>query len=298
MRTIFYIFIATLVLLSACNNEDKRADAYGNFESTEVIVSSQANGQIIYLSPEQGDVLRKDQVVGLIDTVVLQINKRLLEQQKVTVASQYTNVNAEIEVLKQQLDNSRVNQQRIHNMYKSGAATKKQVDDIDGTVKIVDKQIVSAKTKQQNIADQIKGIGIQIDQINESLSKAVITNPINGTLLVKYAEAGEIAAMGKPLYKIADLTEMKLKAYVSGAQLPSLKLGQKVEVQIDKNSKENQSMEGVISWISSTAEFTPKTIQTKEERVNLVYAIKVTVKNDGSIKIGMPGEIWFKMTNQ
>ncbi len=282
-----------MIIFISCQENGNKADAYGNFEATEVIVSSQASGQILKFTPEEGEVLKLNEVVGLIDTVNLQLNRRLLEQQKVTIASQFNNVNSEIDVLNQQLKNAKINQKRIHNLFKSGAATQKQVDDIDGAIDLILKQISSAKTRLQNIADQIKGIDVQIDQVDEALSKCIITNPQQGTVLVKYSEAGEVAGVGKPLYKIADLTEMKLKAYVSGAQLPNIKLGQEVEVQFDKTKKENTSKSGVVSWISSTAEFTPKTIQTKEERVNLVYAIKVTVKNDGTIKIGMPGELYF-----
>jgi HlyD family secretion protein len=293
MKRIIILSIFSMIIFISCQENGNKADAYGNFEATEVIVSSQASGQILKFTPEEGEVLKLNEVVGLIDTVNLQLNRRLLEQQKVTIASQFNNVNSEIDVLNQQLKNAKINQKRIHNLFKSGAATQKQVDDIDGAIDLILKQISSAKTRLQNIADQIKGIDVQIDQVDEALSKCIITNPQQGTVLVKYSEAGEVAGVGKPLYKIADLTEMKLKAYVSGAQLPNIKLGQEVEVQFDKTKKENTSKSGVVSWISSTAEFTPKTIQTKEERVNLVYAIKVTVKNDGTIKIGMPGELYF-----
>ena len=293
MKKVIIISVLSMIVFMSCKENNHKADAYGNFEATEVIVSSQAMGQILNFTPQEGDLLIENQVMGLVDTIDLVLKKKLLEQQKITIASQFSNVDSEIDVLNQQLHNAVVNQNRIHKLFDSGAATQKQVDDVDGMVDLIEKQISSAKTRLQNIADQIDGVDIQIDQVNESLSKCVITNPQAGTVLVKYSEQGEVAAPGKPLYKIADLTEMKLKAYVSGAQLPQIKLGQQVEVQFDKTKKENSSTVGIISWISSSSEFTPKTIQTKEERVNLVYAIKVTVKNDGTIKIGMPGEIYF-----
>ncbi len=293
MKNLLFLLILGVTILTSCEYKDNKSDAYGNFEATEVIVSSQASGQIVDFKLEEGNELQINQTVGLIDTVALQLNKKLLEQQKVTIASQYDNLNAEIAVLEQQLSNSRINQNRIINLFNSGAATQKQLDDINGMVDLILKQIAAAKTKRNNIYDQINSVDVQIEQVNEALDKCIIVNPVKGTVLVKYAEAGEVAGIGKPLYKIADLSEMKLKAYISGAQLPHVNIGQVVEVLFDKSEKENTSAKGVISWISQTAEFTPKTIQTKQERVNLVYAIKVTVKNNGAIKIGMPGELNF-----
>ncbi|NQU35553.1 MAG: HlyD family efflux transporter periplasmic adaptor subunit [Bacteroidetes bacterium] len=293
MNKIILLSILSFFVITACEDKDNKSDAYGNFEATEVIVSAQANGQIIQFTPEEGVELALDETVGLIDTVVLQLNKKLMEQQKITIASQYKNLSSEIDVLKQQLTNAKINQDRILNLFSAGAATQKQVDDIVGVMDLIKKQISAANTKRNNISDQIDGVDVQIEQINEALGKCHIRNPQKGTVLVKYAETGEVTGIGRPLYKIADLSEMKLKAYISGTQLPNVKLGQKVEVLFDKSEKENTSVTGTISWISQTAEFTPKTIQTKQERVNLVYAIKVAVKNNGAIKIGMPGEVNF-----
>lgn len=294
MNKLVLVLFLSFFMITSCEYEDNKSDAYGNFEATEVIVSAQASGQLIQFTPEEGLELYQNEIVGLIDTVVLDLNKKLLEQQKITIASQYNNLNSEIDVLKQQLKNTKVNQQRIQKMFKSGAATQKQVDDVDGMVDLVKKQIIAINTKRDNVSDQINGVNVQIDQINEALSKCHIKNPTAGTVLVKYAETGEITGVGRPLYKIADLSEMKLKAYISGSQLPNVKIGQEVEVLFDKSEKENTTVNGIVSWISQTAEFTPKTIQTKKERVNLVYAIKILVKNDGAIKIGMPGELNFK----
>lgn len=291
MKKIIYLFLISLLFITSCDYENNKADAYGNFEAIEVIVSAQANGQIISFTPEEGIELNMNESVGLIDTTVLHLNKKLLIQQKATIASRFDNLSSEIEVQKQQLANTKINQERISNLHEEGAATQKQLDDVNGMVDLIKKQINAVNTKRNNISDQIKSVNIQIEQINEGLSKCNIVNPVTGTVLVKYAEQGEVTGIGKPLYKIADLTQMKLKAYISGAQLPNVKIGQQVEVLFDKTKKENTTVNGTVSWISRTAEFTPKTIQTKQERVNLVYAIKITVKNNGAIKIGMPGEV-------
>jgi len=282
-----------LTILSSCKFNDEKSDACGNFEATEIIVSSQANGELLELVIEEGDVLKKGQLIGLVDTTDLFLKKKLLIQQKLTISSQLVSINSEIDVQKQQLKNSKVTQSRIKKMYDQGAATKKQLDDINGLVDLNHKMIIAVESKRQNVLDQMVSVDVQSEQINEAISKCIISNPNNGVVMVKYSERGELAVVGKPLYKIADLVNIKLKAYISGSQLPEVNLGDIVEVLYDKNTNENSITSGKVIWISSTAEFTPKTIQTKEERVNLVYAIKVLVNNNGNIKIGMPGEINF-----
>lgn len=281
-------------MFQACQRNTQLADAYGNFESTEIIVSSQAMGEILRFTIEEGDALQAGDTIGLIDTTDLVLTKKLFYQQKKTVGSQLQSINSEIDVQKQQLENNLVNQKRVSNLFQNGAATQKQLDDINGLVELNQKQISAVQTKKQSILDQMSGIDVQVEQVAENIRKCILINPEQGTVLVKYAEPGELSVMGKPLYKIANLSRMNLKAYVSGAQLPSIKIGQKVEVFFDKNESENYSLPGTISWISSTAEFTPKIIQTKQERVNLVYAVKVAVENDGTIKIGMPGSFNIK----
>lgn len=289
MKKIISIFLLGILIFSGCNSTDEKEDAYGNFESTEIIVSSQAMGEILQFNLEEGDILPFGTIVGFVDSTDLVLTRKLLLQQKRTIASQLESVNSEIAVQRQQLENNMINQKRTQNLFSNGAATQKQVDDINGLVELNQKQIAAVQSKKQSILDQMTGIDVQVEQIQEKISKCTITNPVDGTVLVKFAELGELATVGKPLYKIADLRKMILKAYVSGAQLPSIKIGQEVEVLFDKNDKEDHILTGTISWISSTAEFTPKIIQTKDERVNLVYAVKVAVDNDGSIKIGMPG---------
>jgi len=233
------------------------------------------------------------EIIGLIDTTDLHLKKKLLFKQLNTVASQITSLDAEMEVQKQLLTNNKVNQKRIVNMFAQGAATQKQLDDIHGLVELNEKQIEAISSRKQNIFNQMATLDVQIEQLNEVISKCLITNPVTGTVLVVYARKGELATIGKPLYKLADVSTVKLKAYISGAQLPQVQIGQEVKVKYDRDANENTTVNGKVVWISSAAEFTPKTIQTKEERIDLVYAIKVEVINDGSIKIGMPGEINF-----
>ncbi len=217
----------------------------------------------------------------------------MLLQQKQTIGAQLQNIRSEIEVQQQQLKNNLVNQKRIQNLYNEGAATQKQLDDINGLVDINKKQIAAIHSRKEAIINQMKSVDVQVEQVNRKIEKCMIVNPEKGTVLVKYSEAGELTGTGKPLYKLADLEKMKLKAYISGDQLAHISIGQEVEVMYDDNKLENKKITGIVEWISPTAEFTPKTIQTKEERVNLVYAVKVSVHNNGEIKIGMPGEFNF-----
>jgi HlyD family secretion protein len=283
------LFLITLGFIS-CNNDNNDADAYGNFEATEVTISSEANGKIEFLKAEEGNVIDKDVVVGQIDTIQLYLNKQQLTASINTIYSKSANVLSQRSVLNEQLKTTLIEQKRIKNMFDESAATKRQLDEVNGKVSVLQQQIKSVATQNAPIINEVKSIELQIEKINDQLKKAKIINPIKGTVLAKYAEPNEITAFGKPLYKIADLSEMTLRVYFSETQLASIKMGQQVTVSIDNNDG-TKSYKGIISWISSSAEFTPKVIQTKEERVNLVYAVKVMVKNDGSLKIGMPAEI-------
>ncbi len=287
------LVIMLAVILAACSNGNDRSDAYGNFEATEVMVSALAQGEIFSLVPEEGQVVDSGVIVGLIDTTELFLKKQQLVKSISAVRTRLVTISAQIDVQQQQKENLLIDKARLEKLYRDGAATRKQMDDINGALDLLEAQIGATSSQKQQVEAEIAAMGVQIRQVEEALSKCYVSNPVAGTVLVKYAEAGEVAVPGKPLYKLADLRTMKLKVYVSGDQLPHIRLGQEVEVQIDRNKKENERLTGTICWISSTAEFTPKTIQTKEERVNLVYAVKVRVENDGSIKIGMPGEINF-----
>jgi len=288
MKNLLTILIA--LTLFSCNKNDNEADAYGNFEATEVTISAESNGKIEFLNLDEGMQLEKDAVVGQIDTVQLYLNKQQLIASKSTIYSKSANVLSQRNVLNEQLKTTLIEQKRIKNMFDENAATKRQVDEITGKVKVLQQQINSVETQNAPIVNEVKSIEVQIEKINDQLKKSKIINPVKGTVLAQYAEPNEITAFGKPIYKIADLSEMTLRVYFSETQLSSIKVGQEVNVLIDENEG-TKSYKGKISWISSSAEFTPKIIQTKEERVNLVYAVKVIVKNDGSLKIGMPAEV-------
>ncbi|KJJ39024.1 HlyD family secretion protein [Aequorivita vladivostokensis] len=287
-----YFLLSTFLLgtLLSCSNGEK-ADGYGNFEATEITISSEANGKLEYLNVEEGQVLEKGTAVGLVDTLQLYLNKQQLLAQKETVASKSGGVWSQVSVLNEQLQTAKTEQERIQNMFAENAATQRQLDQANSQVDVLKKQIKNVETQNAPIVNEVKSIDAKVAQIEEQIAKSKITNPIKGTVLTKYAEPGEMVSFGKPLYKIADLEEMTLRVYVSETQLPNIKIGQEVTVKID-SGEEMKDYQGTISWISASAEFTPKIIQTKEERVNLVYAVKVTVKNDGSLKIGMPAEMW------
>jgi HlyD family secretion protein len=291
MKKIFTLLLLTS--LASCNKNNDKADGYGNFEATEVTISAEANGKINYLNLEEGDVLEPNTIVGLVDTTQLYFNKQQLIASKVSINSKSKNVLSQINVLKEQLKTTLIEQKRIQNMFGENAATKRQVDEIIGKVNVLNEQIKSVKTQDAPILNDIKSIDVQIEKINDQIIKSKIENPIKGTVLAKYTETNEVTSFGKPLYKIADISEMNLRVYISETQLAQIKVGQNVTVKIDSKD-EMKSYPGTISWIASSAEFTPKIIQTKEERANLVYAVKIKVKNDGSLKIGMPAEMWIK----
>lgn len=288
MKNILTI-LATLALVS-CNNSDNEADAYGNFEATEVTISAESNGKIEFLNLDEGMQLEKNAIIGQIDTVQLYLNKKQLLASKSIIYSKSANVLSQRNVEQERLKTAKIEQNRITTMFNENAATQRQVDEITGKVKVLQQQINSVETQNAPIINEVKSIEVQIEKINDQLNKSKIINPISGTVLAQYAEPNEITSYGKPLYKIADLSEMTLRVYFSETQLSSIKVGQELNVSIDENDGA-KTYKGKISWISSSAEFTPKVIQTKEERVNLVYAVKVIVKNDGSLKIGMPAEV-------
>jgi HlyD family secretion protein len=299
MRTTRNILLMiALIWLSSCKNRNNLSDAYGNFEAVQVTVSAESAGRIHYLNVEEGSQPDSGIVVALIDTTDLYLKKLQLQSQKKAVSAKRSSIVSQIAVQEQQKANLTVEKNRVTKLIADKAATPKQLDDIDGTIDLVDKQVASINTQNAGITEELEVIDRQIAQINESIHKCYIRNPVKGTVLSKYAEAGEIATPGRALYKIADLSVMELKVYISGTQLPGVKQGQQVDVLIDADQKTNRKLSGVVSWISPKAEFTPKIIQTKEERVNLVYALKIRVPNDGSLKIAMPAEVNFTIKSK
>lgn len=296
---------------ASCNGNKINYDAAGNFEADEVIVSAQQSGQLLYFSVHEGDVLNEGTVVGQIDMTVQQLQKEQTEasisslKQKTSSASDQVNVvKKQLAAQQTQLANLYREKERSQNLVKADAAPRKQLDDIDAQIAQLQKQMAVTREQinlyQSNTATQNRSILSEkaplekaVQQLQAQISKGQIVNPITGTVLTRYALKGEMAVLGKPLYKIADTDTLFLRAYITGTQLPLIKTGQQVQVRIDQGEKKYKTYTGTIQWISDKSEFTPKTIQTKDERANLVYAIKVSVKNDGYLKIGMYGEMVF-----
>jgi len=287
------LIIISMALLAACTGNNKKSDAYGTFESTEVTISSESAGKLLSFKIDEGQEIKKGDTVALVDTIQLSLKRDALVSQMKAASDKADYITAQINVLEEQKKNSGVEKARIDKLFKEGAATQQQVDNINGIIAVYDKQISSIETTNAPVLNEVDAYEKQIAQYNDQIKRAYIIAPGDGTVLTKYAEESEVVTTGKALFKFADLSYIYLRVYVSGAQLSQVKLGQKVKVLIDKDEKTNTEIEGIVSWISSSAEFTPKIIQTKEERVNLVYAVKVKVKNDGTLKIGMPGEVNF-----
>ena len=278
----------------SCNSKEKASDAYGNFEATKTIISAEGSGKILEFTVEEGQQLDSGMLVGQIDTLDLFYKKSQLESQILSLQSNISSIESQKAVSEQQKDNLLIDKKRIEQLYKSSAATQKQMDDIKGAINLSDKQIAATETQKSNILNQIAALENQKKSLELSIKKCKVINPFKGVVLSKLAYTNEMTMSGKTLYTLADLSNLELKVYVSGDMLSRVKLGQEVKVLIDKDKKENSSLSGKVSWISENAEFTPKTIQTKEERVNYVYAVKIKVENkDGLLKIGMPGEVNF-----
>lgn len=289
--------LSFLSILSACGSGMPNYDATGTFEATEVLVSAEASGKLLRFDVEEGTVLKVGQNVGLIDTVQLYLKKLQLQASMKSVESQRPDLNKQIAAIKQQMATAKREKKRVENLLKAGAANQKQLDDWDAQIALLDRQLIAQKSSLQNstnsLTEQGSSVGIQVAQIEDQLLKCYILSPINGTVLAKYAEAGELETVGKPLFKIADMQQIYLRAYITSEQLSKVKLGQMVTVYSDYGTDEHKEYPGVITWISDRAEFTPKTILTKDERANLVYATKIAVKNDDFLKIGMYGGVRF-----
>lgn len=289
------VFIAIAAIAISCSDNKNEFDATGTFEAIETIIPAEATGIIKELKIEEGNALKEGQVVGYIDTIQLSLKREQLLAQIKATQSRKPDINSQLDVYREELKQAKIDQQRMQNLVKADAATRKQLDDATTKVAVIGKQISALQIQLNNstkgIDDETQTLKVQVSQIKDQLSKSKIVNKTTGTVLTKYAEMGEMATIGKPLYKIADLSTIILRVYITGDQLPSVKLNDKVKVFVDATNKTYKEYSGVIEWISDKAEFTPKTIQTKDERANLVYAVKIRVKNDGLLKIGMYGEI-------
>ena len=287
-----------LVLLAAsCVEGNKAYDASGVFESTEVTVSAEGNGKILSLDLQEGDRLEAGQIVGCIDTVQLHLSEIQLEASRRAVGSGRLDISRQIAALESQIGKQRQELDRFTKLEKAGASNRKQVEDIQAQIETLERQLAAQKeslnSSNRNVSGQADALEAQIEQIRDRIRKCVITSPVAGTVLAKYSEAGEFAALGRALFKVADIDNIRLRAYITADQLTALKLGQRVRVFADQGSSGRKEYAGTLIWISDKAEFTPKTIQTRDERANLVYAVKIAVENDGLIKLGMYGDIKF-----
>lgn len=291
------IILSSLLVLNACSDSKNSFDASGSFEAEETIISSEANGKLEILNIEEGQILEAGDTIGYVDSTQVYLKKKQVEAQISALLSKKPNVPIQLAALNEQLKTAIAEKVRIENLVAGNAATTKQLDDVNASIEVIKKQIEALKSSleisSQGINNDASSLFVQLEQVEDQLSKCTLINPVNGTVLAKYSEQYEMTAAGKPLYKIADLSSIILRAYISGNQLPLIQLNQKVSVLTDDGNGAFKETEGTITWISDKAEFTPKTIQTKEERVNMVYAIKVKVENDGFYKIGMYGEIKF-----
>jgi len=286
-----------LLLLGACQQEEDRADAYGNFESIDLLVSPEVQGRIIRFGAEEGDRLEKGQPVVVVDSTQLHLKKEQLQTGLASLNARNRTLDAQVAAQQVQLENLEREQRRVENLFEKGAATSKQVDDMNGQVLLLKAQMAATASQKASVRAERETLEIQIRQVEDQLRRCVIINPAGGTILTKLKEEGEIALPGQPLYKLANLDELILRAYVSGDHLSKLEVGGPVTVRYDVPDG-REAVTGTVSWISAQAEFTPKIIQTREERVSLVYAFKVRVPNGGALKIGMPGEVVFQSESQ
>lgn len=288
---------AAIAAFTACSSGEKDYDASGVFETTEVIVSAKATGEILSLNVEEGQDVKRNEMLGLIDTLQLSLHDQQLAANQSAADSKRLDANRQVASIRQQIINLQKEKKRFSDLLAANAATQKQVDDISYQIEVLQRQLAATQeqigSNNQSAGNQSMGIKAQRAQTEDQIRKAHITSPITGTVLTKYAEQGEYATPGRALFKVGDISRMRLRAYITAPQLTTLKVRQKVKVFADMGETESKAYEGTVEWISDKAEFTPKTIQTRDERANLVYAIKVAVKNDGMIKRGMYGDVKF-----
>lgn len=296
IQPIGYLLLALLTGAS-CGNNTPHYDATGTFETTEVLVSAEASGKLLRFEVEEGTVLTAGQEVGLIDTTQLYLKKIQLEASARSVKEQRPDISKQIAAIKEQITTAQREKHRVENLLKAGAANQKQLDDADAQLAVLHKQLTAQGSSLLNSTEsltwQSSSVTIQVAQVADQLSKCRLTSPIAGTVLASYAQAGELAATGKPLFKVGDMDRMYLRAYITSDQLSHIKIGDKVTVYSDYGNGANKPYPATVTWISDRSEFTPKTILTKDERANLVYAVKIAVTNDGYLKIGMYGGVTF-----
>lgn len=294
MKSAVYL-LGLAVLLFSCHNEDSEYDATGVFETTEVIVSAQGTGEIMRFDIDEGQTVDAEVELGYIDTVQLSLKKQeLLANLEATDSRRY-DVARQIASLREEIATQKREQQRYQNLVQAKAANQKQLDDINARLATLEKQLAAQTETLENgnrtVSGQVRMLEAQLAQVEDQIGKCRISSPINGTILSKYAEAGELASQGRALFKVGDIVNMYLRAYITADQLTELKIGQSVRVFADEGESGRREYAGTVSWISDKAEFTPKTIQTRDERANLVYAVKIQIQNDGFVKRGMYGEI-------
>ncbi|WP_300812566.1 efflux RND transporter periplasmic adaptor subunit [uncultured Bacteroides sp.] len=285
-------------LLASCSSGVAKYDATGTFEATEVIVSSEASGKLMVFEVEEGMRLKAGQEVGIIDTVQLYLKKLQLEANVKSVEGQRPDILKQVAATREQIVQARRERDRIANLLRVDAANRKQLDDAESLLEVLNRQLEAQNSTLQNsdrsLTWQSSSVGIQVAQVEDLLRKCHVCSPITGTVLAKYMEAGELAAQGSPLFKVADMEQIYLRAYITSEQLSQVRLGQEVEVYADYGGDNRKTYPGIVTWISENSEFTPKTILTKDERANLVYAVKIAVRNDGMLKIGMYGGVNLK----
>lgn len=297
MKAHLILGIGLSLALAACGDKEVEYDASGIFETTEIIVSAQTAGELTALTAEEGRTVEAGEKLGCVDTVQLALKKRQLSASLTATDSKRLDRKRQVAALRQQIDNLQREKARFSELLKADAATEKQVDELDYQIAILQRQLEATEeqinSSNSSLDGQSSGIEAQLAQVEDQIRKSVAASPIKGTILAKYAEPGEYVVPGKPLFKVADISRMKLRAYLTADQLTTLKIGQKVTVYADQGKTDRKAYEGTVVWIADEAEFTPKTIQTREERANLVYAVKIAVSNDGLIKRGMYGDVKF-----
>jgi HlyD family secretion protein len=289
----YLIPIVIFLLTAGCNRGESDADAWGTFEADEVIISSETSGRIVQMNVSEGSVVTGGAVIAVTDTTMLVLQKAELDAVTAQAQARLAGIAAQDNVIRQQMDNLSVNIERTRRMLADGAATQKQLDDLTGQLEVLRRQSDANNTQKRAVAAELQSVAAKRALLNEQIARSTTYAPFDATVLEKYASAFEMTAAGKPLSKLADMKTMKLKVWVSGAQLPEVKIGAACTARIDDGKKGYKNFTGTITSVADKAEFTPKIIQTKQERVTLVYAVTIEVPNDGSIKSGMPGEVLF-----